>query len=223
MNKYPIRIPKGWRLTITQGYHANHEANDVTSGDGPSTYGLPVVWSFPFPGKPYRMMVNSPLAAKATRASAQIDGIDPNTGITYSCIYIHLSSAPYVVEDGVSNSIVFKQGDIVGYIGNSGAVIPKPTPTNPFGGAHLHLALGIKKPGEANFTMVDPLLHFDILNPFRGADDPSRDKPVYDWAADQAILPSDKLTFLGQSMTASNPTQAKIVLAVAAFLRAFNS
>ena len=77
----------------------------------------------------------------------------------------------------------FKQGEVIGFIGNNGAVTPKPTPSNPFFGSHLHLGLGVKNPGEMNFTMVDPSTIFDINDPYIGSDDPTKDHPVYQWAS----------------------------------------
>lgn len=182
MYKFPIRIPEGKRLTISQGFHDGHNGNDVVCGDSILTYGLPIVWPFPFPGKPWDSLVDSPLAKDATKAHAQIDGTDPATGISYSMLSIHLSGALYTVYPGQDTSIVFNEGDTIGYIGNSGSVRPKPTIEKPFDGSHLHLGLGIKKPGEANYIMTDPSLYFDVNNPFRGVDDPSRDNPVYEWS-----------------------------------------
>ena len=178
--QFPIRIPLGWKLTITQGFHANHNGNDVVAGDGPMTYGIPLVWTFPWVGTVYKSVVDNPIGALATKASAQVDCVDPDTGTSYSVIYIHLSGATFYQPYGAPQNI-FKQGDVVGYIGNGGWVNPKPTVEKPFGGSHLHLGLGVKKVGELNFTMVDPSLYFDINDPWRGADDPSRDQVVYDW------------------------------------------
>lgn len=220
---FPLRIPSGWRLSITQGYHSGHAGNDVALDNGAMTFGIPFVWPFPFSGKPYEIQVDNPVAALATKARAQVDGTDPLTGITYSIIGLHLSSSPHTVLPASTTSIVFNQGDTIAYLGNSGAVLPKPTPEAPFAGSHIHLALGIKKPREANFTMVDPSIYFDKDNPFRGVDDLTRDDPVYVWAVDKAVLPSAKLTFLGNQTLATNPVQGRIILAVAAFLKAFGN
>lgn len=183
MYKFPIRIPPGKALTISQGFKPEtHIGNDVVCGDGPSTFGLPFVWPFPFPGKIYDSVADSPIAARAKQAHAQVDGTDPVTGISYSLLCIHLSSVVYNVAPGADSPVRFLMGETIGYLGNSGIVSPKPTLQNPFGGSHAHLGLGIKNPGEANYTMVDPSLYFDIANPFYGPDDPSRDNPVLEWA-----------------------------------------
>lgn len=183
MYKFPIRIPLGKILTISQGFKPDiHIGNDVICGDGPSTFGLPFVWPFPFPGFIYDSVADSPIAAESKHAHAQVDGVDPVTGITYSLLCIHLSSVIYTVAQGENSSIRFLMGETIGYLGNSGMVSPKPTLQNPFGGSHAHLGLGIKNPGEANYTMVDPSLYFDLAQPFYGPDDPEKDKPVYEWA-----------------------------------------
>ena len=201
MYKYPIRIPEGKKLTVSQGFHSGHNGNDVVIYDllnptgSPLTYGLPIVWPFPFPGKPYDSLVDAPLAKDATKAHVQVDGTDPVTGISYSMLSIHLSGALYTIYPGQDTSIIFNEGDTIGYIGNSGFVKPKPTIEKPFDGSHLHLGLGIKKPGDVNYTMVDPSLHFDINTPFRGVDDPSRDAPVYEWSGikDPSVQPTSAI------------------------------
>jgi len=185
MYKFPIRLPIGWKLAKSQGFHDGHEGNDIVvagSDYGPRTFGLPFVWPFPFPGRIYDSVADSPIAAEAKKAHAQVDGIDPNTGIAYSILVIHLSGAAYTVAAGQASNAVFHEGDVIGYLGNSGMVSPKPTIERPFDGSHAHIGLGIKKLGEINYTMVDPSIYFDINDPFRGPDDPSRDQPVYDWA-----------------------------------------
>lgn len=196
MYKFPIRVPEGWQLTVTQPFrsteladwykarHINmpeHNGVDVVCGDGPHTYGTACVWPFPFPGKVYDSFADAPIGAKL-HAHAQIDGVDPVTGILYSLIFLHLSAVSHSKLYGSKQEIIYNEGDVIGYIGNNGWVNPEPTQANPFGGSHLHLGLGIQKPGENNATMVDATLYLDINDPFHGPDDPGRDQPVYDWA-----------------------------------------
>lgn len=233
MYKFPLKIPENWKLFITTPFTGNgvgqHNGVDVVvlDADGTyeaqDTYGIPIVWPFPFPGKPYEIHVDSPVPGQGKKARIQVDGIDPETGITYSLIDVHVSSSPYFVPANTPNNIVFKQGDAIAYMGNSGAVKPVPSIENGFAGAHSHLALGVKLPGELNATNKDPLLYFDFNNPFRGPDDPARDQPIYNWMTSKAILPSEKLKILGNAMMNDNPVQARIVIAIAGVLRAFNS
>ena len=229
--QFPFRIPVGWKLFVTTPFTGvdKHNGVDVVTLDQMGvykpeyTYGIPIVWPFPFPGKPYEIHIDSPIPGQGKKARIQVDGVDPVTNIQFSLIDVHASSSPYFVPAGTPNSIVFKQGDVIGFVGNNGAVSPKPTSSDGFAGSHSHIALGVKRPGMLNAINEDPLIYFDLANPFRGTDDPSKDQPIYDWMASRAILPSEKLRILGQAMMASNPKQAKIVLAVATFLKAFGS
>lgn len=228
---FPFRIPEGWKITVTTPFTGvdKHNGVDVVVLDTQgvykpeTTYGIPLVWPFPFPGKPYEIHIDSPVPGQGKKARVQVDGVDPKTNIQYSLIDVHASSSPYFIPANTPNTIVFNQGDVIAFVGNNGSVTPKPTQDNGFLGSHAHLALGVKRPGQLNAVNEDPLQYFDLATPFRGADDPSRDQPIYDWMASAAILPSEKLRILGQAMVASNPTQARIVLAVAGVLKAFGS
>ena len=55
----------------------------------------------------------------------------------YTTLYAHTSSIIVAVGEEV------EKGDIIGYVGNSGWVIPSPTPGNPTGGSHLHVEFRI--------------------------------------------------------------------------------
>lgn len=143
-----------------------HNGVDIVCGSNEQTWGQECVWPFPWDGIVYDSQVDSTFGA--TRyAHAQIDTTDPATGIKYSVIYIHLSAVTNTKAATENKLIVYKQGDVIGKIGNNGWVNPPPTSSCPLCGSHLHLGLGIKAPNEVNYTMVDPLLYFDISNPFR--------------------------------------------------------
>lgn len=150
-------------LSIQTTYHLGV---DITAGTGQQTWGLPCVWPFPWDGIVYDAEVDSPFNAKV-HAHSQIDTTDPETGIKYSLIYLHLSSVPKTKTDLDPAVITYKQGDTIGRIGNNGDVHPAPTPQFPFNGTHLHLGMGVKNPGDLNAKMVDPLIYFDLNNPFR--------------------------------------------------------
>lgn len=186
--KFPFRIPDGWRLIITTPFTGadKHNGVDVAVMDDDTyepedTYGIPLVWPFPFPGKPYEIHIDSPVPGQGKKSRVQVDGTDPATGVTYSVIDVHASGSPYFVSANTPSTIVFKQGDVIAFVGNNGAVSPKPTKTDGFAGSHAHLALGVKRPGMLNAVNEDPMLYFDLDDPFRGPDDPSRDKPIYEW------------------------------------------
>ncbi len=55
----------------------------------------------------------------------------------YTTLYAHTSSIIVSVGD------VVEKGETIGYVGNSGWVIPSPTPANPTGGSHLHIEFRI--------------------------------------------------------------------------------
>lgn len=181
MYKFPIRIPQNLNLILTQPFRADtqvdfstalskstkfHNGVDVVCGTAQQTWGRECVWPFPWQGVVYDAQVDSLFGAKQ-HAHSQIDTTDPDTGIKYSIIYLHLSSVTITKEALEDKVITYNQGDVIGKIGNNGAVSPPPTPENPLNGTHLHLGIGVKKPGELNYTMVDPLVYFDLNDPYR--------------------------------------------------------
>lgn len=181
MYKFPIQLPSNLNLTVVQPFHVrtpvdsskalsiqttDHIGVDVVCGTDEQTWGKECVWPFPWPGTVWESLVDSEFGANK-HAHAQIDTVDPATGIQYSLIYLHLSSVTRTKSATDSQVIVYQQGDVIGKIGNNGAVNPLPTPQHPLWGTHLHLGLGVKNVGETNYIMTDPQTLFDISNPFR--------------------------------------------------------
>jgi len=179
--QFPIRIPADKHLELAQGFHVaapvgisqalsiqttDHLGVDITCGTPQETWGLECVWPFPWQGTVYDAQVDAPFNAKQ-HAHSQIDGTDPATGIQYSLIYIHLSAVTQSKAPTEDKVITYNQGDTIGRIGNNGFVNPAPTAAHPFDGSHLHLGVGVKNPSDLNATMVDPLIYFDLQNPFR--------------------------------------------------------
>ena len=69
----------------------------------------------------------------------------------YFIVYGHLLST--VVSAGQKVS----KGQIIGHVGNSGYVIPKPSPANPKAGAHLHIEMRVgKKVNSAPLSAYNP-------------------------------------------------------------------
>lgn len=178
---FPIKILNNLNLTVVQGFHVaapvgldqalkvqttDHLGVDVVCGTNEQTWGQECVWPFPWPGIVYDAQVDSTFGAKE-HAHSQIDTADPATGIEYSLVYLHLSSVTKTKIDTDSTYIRYNQGDTIGKIGNNGAVTPLPTPAHPLDGTHLHLGIGVRRPGELNYTMEDPQLYLDVTSPFR--------------------------------------------------------
>lgn len=180
MRKFPLSIPEGKSLTITQGFKSTelvdfykskgvnlnaHLALDVICGDAVSTYGIPLVCPFTY-GTIGR--INEGNAEEGLPGLIQVKATEPN-GDVLTLEGIHLS--------GVVKQDVYKEGDILGYIGNYGLVLPEPTIGKPFQGAHIHLSL------FKNGVAVDPGLYFDINNPYRSPDTGiARDVFAIKWA-----------------------------------------
>jgi hypothetical protein len=162
MYKFPLSIPIGRNLEITQAFKStelveyykskginitSHEALDVACGNAMQTFGTPFVC--PFPSATLDRM-NEADAENGFGGLIQIKCGELTLG------GIHLS--------GTVKQDIYKEGDILGYIGNYGYVLPEPTIGQPFNGSHIHLYCIVD--GKA----VNPLLYFDPNNPFRGQD-----------------------------------------------------
>ena len=190
MYKFPLRIPLGRGVEITQVFKStelveyykskgldvtSHEAIDVACGNAGQTYGTPFVCPFP-----------TATLDRIYEGDAE-EGISGMIQVTYNGLTLgglHLS--------GVVKQDVYREGDALGYIGNYGYVLPAPTIGQPFAGSHIHLYTIVD--GKA----VDPLLYFDVNDPFRGPDDPSKDRPAIRWAIRQVekLLGVSLLRFL---------------------------
>jgi murein DD-endopeptidase MepM/ murein hydrolase activator NlpD len=201
---FPVLLPEGRSIEVTQPFRSDsplslstayststafHNGVDIVCGTPEETWGTPCVWPFPFSGTVYDALVDSPRGA-TVHAHSQIDGTDPDTGIKYSLVYLHLSAVTAPKQDGSTTEITYKQSDIIGNIGNNGFVNPPPTPENPDAGTHLHFGVGVKKPGELNYTMVDPLTIFDVNLPFRTPSGEAADLKIEVEALNKATDPS---------------------------------
>ena len=74
--------------------------------------------------------------------------INHNNG--YYTVYMHLKSINVSVGQTVSG------GQVIGYMGNTGNVIPVPTSSNPYGGTHLHFCLYKGEPYRGGYE-VNPM------------------------------------------------------------------
>jgi hypothetical protein len=64
----------------------------------------------------------------------------------------------------VVNKNSFVENEVIGHIGNSGLVLPEPTPHQPYAGSHLHLMTYV------NNQLVNPREIFDFNQWYKGTD-----------------------------------------------------
>jgi len=98
---------------------------------------------------------------------------------------------------------VAKEGTIVGLMGNTGFVNPKPTPTEPYNGTHCHMRFSRYEKdawgGNINIVSLDPTLYFDVINPYQGDDSSlAVDVPPLKWAWNKLGITSvlEKLIYM---------------------------
>lgn len=180
--KIPLRIPKGLYPKITQAfgdkrlvdwYKKNgvdidfHNGVDITVGNSVQTYGTAIV----APIKSYydKVWFDEPMSTKGNGIAITFE----HDKEYYRMIAWHTS------ENVEKNK--YKEGDTIAYIGNSGLVTPKPTPSKAHNGAHIHLML--YKNGE----LIDPMELFDITQWYEGDDTGvEKDLPPLFWALQRA-------------------------------------
>lgn len=148
--KLPISAPI--KPTLTQGYGDTsrvawyktnginidfHNGLDYVVGDSTLTYGTKLVCPFPTAALSKSWWTN-PLSTSG-------NGIEIQSG-EYKVRFWHCS------EIVIKSS--YKEGDVVGYIGNSGLCSPAPSDNRPFDGSHLHLMV------FKNDVLIDPLTIF---------------------------------------------------------------
>lgn len=181
--KFPLRIPVGRVVSITQGFrdtqlaewyksqglnYPEHMAVDAIAGNSVETYGTPFVCPFP----------EAKIAGDLNFTQADpVNGISGRVIIEYTDWKnrkillggIHLSGAVY--------QKTYKEGDVLGYIGNYGYVRPEPSIARPFDGSHIHMTLVV------DGVLTDPLIFFDPSDPYRGYDTGVHfDIPAIQWA-----------------------------------------
>jgi len=181
----PLRVPPGRVVSITQEFKdaarvawykengittKEHTGLDLACGDSWQTFGTPFVCPFS-KATLHAREITDPMGAKGSRV--QIRCVDWK-GRELILGGLHLSE--------ISENAGFVEGDVIGYIGNSGSVLPVPSLLNPAAGAHLHMTLLV------DGVLTDPTLFFDIQNPYRGADTGyEKDKPAAEWAVRELL------------------------------------
>jgi hypothetical protein len=175
--KFPARLPKGRIVTIAQRfgsldnakwYEANgippaHNGLDTVFGTNQETYGTPLVCPFK---SCYlsKVTFDTPMSTKGNGITIGHKNLQ--------VVFWHVSE--------VVQKPSYREGEIIGYVGNSGLCKPPPSPTRPFDGSHLHLMV------YDNGVLKDPQLYFDTRTWYEGEDDLTKDYPpiiyyLQDW------------------------------------------
>lgn len=195
MFKFPLRIPQNREVSITQPFHsldlapyyislgfpAYHDAIDVAVGNGLETFGTPFVC--PFTIANLVSFDDTGVAGTGKADRVQVKHTEPD-GTTYILGGLHFSE--------LKKQDTYAEGDIIGYIGNTGAVQPTPSPSFPYAGSHIHITCIV------NGVVVDPLIHFDKTNPYRGADTgAAHDNTIFGPAPDETPQKFARSLFFG--------------------------
>jgi hypothetical protein len=205
---FPILVPKGYKLRITQPYAATdnlawykekglnlsfHNGVDVVidSSDPRLTYGSACFCPFPN-GWTVKKTFDSPMSTKGNGITLESESfIEDGIEKKIQLVYWHLSK---LVEQ---TNHYFK--DIVGYVGNSGMVKPEPSPSCPYCGSHLHFMMYeffkidrrwvLQNADNGVGGAIDPMKRFDINNVIYAADtDMMFDLAPLQWAMDKLGL-----------------------------------
>lgn len=151
---------------ISQGYNARPEVYGRFCWNGRCLTGHDGVDI----AAPYGSPIYAVAAGKVSRLR-QADDADNNYGnavyIThragYQTVYAHLKDTNVALNEEVEG------GHLIGWAGNTGNVRPRPTPSNPTAGSHLHLTLkkkGATEQGETEqpFDIIDPMPFLESFN-----------------------------------------------------------
>lgn len=182
MSKYPlpIAVPKGLRPVITQpfgstqnaswyvanGIAPEHNGIDIAIGTPVQTYGTKIVCPVPesFLSKQWW---DQPMSTKGNGIE-----ISWKDGKKYKMRAWHCSE--------IKTEAKYSEGDVIGFIGNSGLVRPAPSVSCVHCGAHLHLML------YEDGVLIDPLSVFDKNRWFESEDTGLlKDLPPLVWGIEQ--------------------------------------
>lgn len=171
----PIEVVKSRFPILTQEYgntsnnawykkngidiEAHNGADFVISGGAVATYGTRLVCPVPN-ARATRLWWESPMSTKGN--GIQIQWSDEN-GFCQAILW-HASEVNFLEE--------YKEGDTLGYMGNSGLCKPPHTVWNVHAGSHLHLGTWI------NGSMVDPREIFDFAKWFTSEKDTGVEKDL---------------------------------------------
>ncbi len=218
--KLPIIIPQGLKPVVTQGYGATgnlgfykengvnipfHNGVDIcTNGTSMQTYGCPVIT----PSGSWTVFKvydgGNPLSNNGNEVVIHSSPFQEN-GITkwIELRFVHLSK----VYPKLEGSVV-PENTVIGNIGNSGLVLPVPTPAAPYNGTHLHLGMieyyiidgQTVTRNEANgvYGLIDPLTRININQYDTAPIDVTKEAPPLTWGIQQLGLTNvlDKIKYV---------------------------
>lgn len=168
--KFPVRLPLGRKITVTQpfgstqnadryvanGLPPTHNGLDTVFGTNQETYGTPLVCPFPS-AYVSKITFDGPMSLKGNGITIGYQNLQ--------VVFWHLSEV--VTPPNAS----FKEGDVIGYVGNSGLCFPATTPESPYAGSHLHLMV------YEDGVLKNPAAYFNINEWYAGEDDLTKDYP----------------------------------------------
>jgi len=191
MFKLPLKCPQKPIITQYYGNTSNnawyiqngvnipwHNGCDLIMGDNRQTYGTALVCPFPS-AKVTQLIFDNPMSTKGNGIYLESDLID---GAKYRIVLWHVGEIKVMYND------IVKEGDILGYVGNSGLCKPSPTVDLPYNGSHLHFGLYKLVNGQYVYegkTVLgesDPLKFFDPNQWYVGEDSgPQHDMAPLMW------------------------------------------
>ena len=129
-----ISSPFGWRIHPTLGVNKFHNGVDMAAPKGTNI-----------------LAAYSGEVVAATYNSTMGNYVMINHNVNnYYTVYMHMSDLT------VKTGQTVERGQVIGHMGNSGHVVPAPTPSNPYAGTHLHFALYIGTPYGGGYH-VNPM------------------------------------------------------------------
>ena len=181
MKRFPIIAPDGASVVVTQGFFfpevnpasgQTHDANDIVLYNSNLSY-----------KENQRLSYGSQLVCPVPNAkcvkvwdfgtmNSLGNGVDiewQEDGYYWRLHFWH------IVKENVKEGDSVVEGQVIGFMGNTGDCRPLPTPELPFNGTHLHLRLSRYQKDSTGFgnikiVSLDPQLYFDIKNPYQGVD-----------------------------------------------------
>jgi murein DD-endopeptidase MepM/ murein hydrolase activator NlpD len=131
----------GWSYMFTEADN-RYISSGYKLSERPDHYGIDIIstngYTYIYGDAIRNVSAGNVVVSQALNATAgnyvvvETNTIDTNTNKKIKVRYLHMKDSPSVTIGQIA------QGTIVGYVGNTGDVSPKPTSSNPYNGTHLH-------------------------------------------------------------------------------------